>query len=115
MLHESLTLGRKLESKYEIACTLYWCGDAALLADRPEYAACVYWAARNAFESIGSWKKTEEDFRADLARCQNNLEESTFARAAAHGRALSIEQAIAFALGNAGAISLAVNGGRAAE
>ena len=99
-LQESLVLAQKLESKYEIAVILYWMGDAEQITNNPVRAVHFYWAAKNVFDSIGAWAEEDEaEFENDLfAPCRAALSETEFEAAVEKGRAMTMEQAIAYAL-----------------
>ena len=100
-LHESLILAREMGSKFEIAAVLYWYGEAAQLTEDPVRAVHLYWAAKNVFESVGVWGPEDAaEFENDLVPCCAALGESAFAEAVEQGRAMTMEQAIEFALEN---------------
>jgi hypothetical protein len=57
------------------------------------------WAAKNIYDSIGVWGQEDEaNFEKELASCRTQLSEREFAAAVAGGRAMTMEQAIAYAL-----------------
>jgi hypothetical protein len=57
------------------------------------------WAAKNVFELIGSWKQEDEsEFEKTLESCRAALGQSKFAIAVEQGRAMTMEQVIAYAL-----------------
>jgi hypothetical protein len=57
------------------------------------------WAARNVFDSIGAWQqKLETDFEKTMAACRAALGEAAFTDAVERGRAMTMEEAIAYAL-----------------
>jgi len=99
-LHESLILAQEMGSKFEIAAVLSWLGEAAKYLGNPARAVHLYWASKNIFDSIGAWgrKEDEADFENDLAPCRAALGASAFVEAVKQGRALTMEQAIAYAL-----------------
>jgi tetratricopeptide (TPR) repeat protein len=98
-LREALLLAREIDSKYEIAAAINHIGDAALAEGDPERAVHLKWASRNIFDSIGAWRQENEaDFENQLALCHTLLSEPEFAAAVAEGRAMTIEQAIGYAL-----------------
>jgi predicted ATPase/transcriptional regulator with XRE-family HTH domain len=100
-LRESLTLAQQLGSKYEIAGALYRWGEAAQHMGSPERTVCLYWAAKTAYDSIGLgvWSQgLNSEFETDLTPFRAALGESAFQEAMEKGRAMSMEQAIAYAL-----------------
>jgi hypothetical protein len=55
--------------------------------------------SRNIYDSIGVWQQEDEaKFENELALCRTRLSEQEFAVATAEGRAITMEQAIAYAL-----------------
>jgi len=99
-LQESLILAQEMDSKFEIAVALYWTGEGAKYLGRCASAVHLYWAAKGVFISIGAWsrKEDEADFENDLAPCRAALSEAEFAAAVEKGHAMTIEQAIDYAL-----------------
>ena len=99
-LREALILAREIDSKYEIAAAINHIGDAALAEDDPVRAVYLNWAAKNIYDSIGVWQQEDDtEFENKLALCRTLLSEPEFAAAIAEGRAMTMEQAIAFTLG----------------
>ena len=98
-LRESLLLAQQLDSKWEIAAVLWRLGEAVQHAGNPERAVCLLWAAKNVFDSIGAWHlEDDSDLENELAPCRAALGESEFAKAVEQGRAMTMEQAIEYAL-----------------
>jgi tetratricopeptide (TPR) repeat protein len=98
-LRESLILAQQLHSKNEITQTLWRFAEAAQRVDKPVRAVHLYWASRNIADSIGAWQQENEaEFERDVAACRAALGESAFAAAVAEGRAMTMEQAIDYAL-----------------
>ena len=98
-LRESLILAQQLESKYEIAMFLTSFAEVAWLQNNPRRTVHLYLAARNIYESIGAWQKSEETkFENILAPCRAAFGEAAFADAVEQGRAMTMEQAIEYAL-----------------
>jgi predicted ATPase/transcriptional regulator with XRE-family HTH domain len=98
-LRESLTLSRELDSKYEISAALMYLAETAQRLGQPAHAVRLYCAARNVYRSIGAWQQ-EDDRKLEeyLAVCRGSLGESAFEAAVEEGRAMTMEQAIAYAL-----------------
>ena len=98
-LREALILGKELDSKLEIAGTLSRWGEVAQLAGNPARAVCLYWAAKRLFDSVSAWPpRYGFDLEKKLAPCRAALRKSAFVEAEAQGRAMTMEQAIAYAL-----------------
>lgn len=99
-LQEALLLAQEMDSKYESAVALSWLGEAAKYTGNYTRAVHLYWAAKNALNTIGAWQQNEDEsvFVKDIAPCRIALGESAFAEAVEQGRAMTIEQAIAYAL-----------------
>ena len=98
-LREALLLAQEIGSKYEIAAAINQIGDAALAENDPIRAVHLYWAARNIYDSIGTWQqKNETEFERHLAACRAGLSEADFAEAVEQGRVMATEQAIEYAL-----------------
>lgn len=101
-LRESLILAQQLDNKFQIALILWRSfSEAALRAGKTARAVSLISAAINVFQSIGAWME-EDDllFENEFAPCRAALGESAFAAAVEEGRALTMEQAIAYALEN---------------
>jgi predicted ATPase/DNA-binding XRE family transcriptional regulator len=98
-LREALLLAHEIGSKYEIAAAIDGIGDAALAEDDPIRALHLKWTSRNIFDSIGVWRQEDQaEFEKDLAVFRDTLGETEFAAAVEQGRAMTMEQAIAYAL-----------------
>jgi len=98
-LRDALLIAHQLDGKYEIAAALLQIGHVALAEGNPLRAIHLYWASRNIFDSIGVWQQeAEARFENELARCRALLNELEFSVSIAEGRAMTMEQAIAYAL-----------------
>jgi hypothetical protein len=98
-LREALLLAREIDSKYEIAAAIKCLSVAALAEDNPIPAVHLKWVAKNIYDSIGVWQQEDDaEFENELALCRARLSEPDFAEAMAAGRAMTMEQAIAYAL-----------------
>jgi hypothetical protein len=98
-LRDALLIAHQLDGKYEIAAALLQIGHVALAEGNPVRAIHLYWASRNIFDSIGVWQQeAEARFENELAHCRALLNELEFSAAIAEGRAMTMEQAIAYAL-----------------
>ena len=98
-LRESLELSRELGSKYEIAAGLLRLAESEQYRGGSARAVRLYCAARNVYDSIGAWHP-DEDLKLEkyLAACRDSLGASAFEEVLAEGRAMTLEQAIAYAL-----------------
>ena len=92
---ESLILAHQLDSKFEIAAVMRRVSEAEQRAGNHARAVRLDWAARNVLDSIGIQTLL---FENDLAPCRAALGESAYAEAVEQGRAMTMEQAIAYAL-----------------
>ncbi|HET9494519.1 MAG TPA: helix-turn-helix domain-containing protein [Chloroflexia bacterium] len=98
-LRESLVLARELESKYECASGLFRLAETEQHLGRPARAVRLYCAARNAYDSIGAWPpEADLSLQEHLAHCRAALGESAFATAMDEGQAITMEQAMEYAL-----------------
>jgi tetratricopeptide (TPR) repeat protein len=98
-LRESLLLAQQLHSKYEIGWTLWRFAEAARRMDNFVRAVCLYEAARNIFEQIGTWWQEDKiELAKILTACRMELDEAELIAATEQGRAMTMEQAIAYAL-----------------
>ena len=98
-LRESLLLAQQLHSKYEIGWTLWRFAEAARRMDNSIRAARLYEAARTIFENIGTWWHEDKlELEKILSACRVELDEAEFITAIAEGRAMTMEQAVAYAL-----------------
>ena len=98
-LRESLRLSRELGSPLEIAGGLLRLAETEQHLGQPARAVRLYYAARNVYDYIGAWHQ-QEDFKWEqyLASGRVELNESSFAEAEAEGRAMTMDQAVAYAL-----------------
>jgi tetratricopeptide (TPR) repeat protein len=98
-LKESLTLAQQFNSRYEIAWTLWRFAEAAKRADQMADAVSLFWAARHMLDLSGAWQQEDRlEFEKELATCQAVLNATEFAKAVEQGRAMTVDQAIAYAL-----------------
>lgn len=97
-LREALMLAQQLDSRHEIASELWNLGWAAQFGGNLVRAVRLSGAAKQLLESIGAWQQNVEVFDRDFAPSRAVLSETEFATALADGRAMTMEQAIAYAL-----------------
>jgi predicted ATPase/class 3 adenylate cyclase len=98
-LREALFLAQELDSKFEIYALTWSFAEVAQRAGNLARAVSLYWAAKDVAKSVGAWwKEDETEFDDKLATSRAALGESSFAEAVEQGRALTMEQAIAYAL-----------------
>jgi predicted ATPase/class 3 adenylate cyclase len=100
LLMESLALSRETGSKHQIAWALAGLGGVAVAQGQPECAARLLGAAEEWFASVGHVLGTTERSEHDryIAAARGQLDDVSFATAWAAGRAMTMEQAIAYAL-----------------
>jgi tetratricopeptide (TPR) repeat protein len=99
LLREALTLVQQLDSKYEIGACLWNLGYAIQPTGNVVRAVHLYAAAKNVLESIGAWTQEQVSaFENDLVPCRAALSDTKFAAAMEQGRAMTMEQAIQYAL-----------------
>ncbi len=98
-LKEGLELARQLDSKYETAVILWSLGEAAQRTGKFARALGLYWAAKKIYLSVGVWPHEEDaQFDDNFATCRAELDVMAFTKAVEQGRAMTIEQAVAFGL-----------------
>ncbi len=98
-LREALILARQLDSKYEIAGVLWGLAEATQRTDNFVRTMRLYWAAKNIYITIGAWLQEDDtQFRNSYATYRATLNDTEFAAAMEESRAMTIEQAVAFAL-----------------
>jgi hypothetical protein len=98
-LCEALTLAQQLDSKYEIGSCLWSLGYAVHPSGDVVRAVRLYGAAKNLIDSVGAWSEDNVlAFENDIAPCRAALSEIEFATALEQGGAMTLEQAIAYAL-----------------
>jgi predicted ATPase/transcriptional regulator with XRE-family HTH domain len=98
-LREALILAQEFNGKFEIYAATWSFAEAAQQAEKFTHAVRLYWAAKNIAESIGAWWQTDDaELEHNLASCRTALGESAFEEAMEEGRAMTLKQAIAYAL-----------------
>jgi predicted ATPase/DNA-binding SARP family transcriptional activator len=97
---ESLTILRELGDKYGVVCSLEAIAGVAAILHQPDRTARLLGAAESLRETIGAHRQRSEHNRYDrmLTTAQALMDETAFAAAWAAGRAMTMEQAIAYAL-----------------
>lgn len=99
MLAQALPVLSETEDEYHVACCLLALGGIACAEEEYEKAARVFAAAEALSQSIGVRVLIQPpDLERNLANTRASLDEATFARAEAEGRAMPLEQAIEYAL-----------------
>jgi tetratricopeptide (TPR) repeat protein len=101
---EGMALRRELGDKWGIAVSLIGLGGAAVLTGDAERGARVLGAADALLTAIGARLEADDriPYEHGVAYARARLDEGAFARAWAEGRAISMEQAIEYALGGNG-------------
>jgi hypothetical protein len=98
-LRESLTLSRRLDGKLEVAAGLLRLAEVEGHLEDPARPVRLYWAARSVYDSIGvRYMGDNPTLEKRLASCRAALDEAAFTEAVERGRAMTREQAIAYAL-----------------
>ncbi len=98
-LQEALMLARQIDSKYAVGGALWRLSEVTQLTGDPARTVRLYWSAKNIFNSIGAWDENDEaNFEKTMASCRAALSEAEFAEAETQGRAMTMEQAITYAL-----------------
>lgn len=98
-LREALRLSHGLDSKFEIAAGLSRLAETKQYIGKPAQAVKLYCAAKNVYDSIGAWhQQGDRKLEQSLALCRASLDEATFAEAVEQGRAMTMDQAIAYAI-----------------
>jgi non-specific serine/threonine protein kinase len=98
-LREALILARRLDSRHGIASAIGRFAAAAQYTGDPRRAVYLYWAAKNIWDSFGTWQKEDEiEFEHWLAPSRAMLSPAEFAEAIEQGHQITLEQAIAYAL-----------------
>jgi hypothetical protein len=96
---EALSLAQQLDNKYEIGAILLSLGEAAQYSGNFVRAVCLYLAAKNFYLAIGAWMQQDDaEFGINLETCRARLDELEFSAAVARGQAMTMEEAIEFAL-----------------
>lgn len=100
-LRQALLLAQQLDNKFQIALILWRSlAEAAQFAGETARAVSLITTSINMFQSIGAWMEDDDLlFEQELAPCRAALGESAFAAAMEQGRAMTMEQAIVYALG----------------
>ena len=83
-LQDALTTAHQLNSKYEIANAFYRLGQAAQYLGSPTRTVALFWAAKNAHDTIGMgvWTQgLDAEFDTVLERCRAALGEAAFEEA----------------------------------
>jgi predicted ATPase/DNA-binding SARP family transcriptional activator len=101
LLSESLRLHRELDDTPGMAAGLVGLAEVACSSGQPERAATLLGAEAALRETLGyqTWPTIRADYEHIVATVRAQLDEATFAAAWAEGRAMTLEQAIAYALG----------------
>jgi non-specific serine/threonine protein kinase len=99
-LREALFLVQQLGSTLQIAFVLWDFAEIAKAEGYSAHAVRLYCATRKIYDSIGVWgaENDESDFENAIAPCRAVLDESVYETAVEQGRAMTMEQAIVYAL-----------------
>jgi hypothetical protein len=92
-------LSRRLDGKMEVAACLLRLAEVEQSMEGPARAVRLYWAARSVYDSIGvRYTGDNPNLEKRLASCHAALGEAEFTVAVEEGRAMTREQALAYAL-----------------
>ncbi len=107
LYHEGLTLQRQLRFQQHSADGLEGLAGVAVAQGQPERAARLLGAAEALRESIATprWHVYQTNYERTLAAARAQLDDEAWAAAWAVGRAMSLEQAVAYALEDEAAAS----------
>ena len=100
-LRESLEIAYKRGDRYLAPYELVWLGRVALAEGNPARGATLFAAARTQFDATGLAMDPDEgpEYEKGLAAIQEALDEKAFSAAWATGKKMSLDEAVAFALG----------------
>lgn len=100
LFREAIVAAGDLNSRYALAYTMMSLA-GAYVVERPDRAARLIGAAERVFEDLGALadRGDREVFEANEATARAALGEEAYAAAVARGRAMSLEEAVAFGLG----------------
>src|SRR5438309_2999010 len=101
LLRESLEIAYKRGDKYLAPYELVWLGRVALAEGSPARAATLFAAARAQFNETGLAMDPDEapEYEKGLVAIREALDEKAFSAAWAVGKKMSLDEAVAFALG----------------
>src|SRR5437667_2425112 len=97
---ESLSISREIGAKQPIAISLAGLGAVACTAQQPVTGVRLLGAAEAMLEAMGAVQDPVDraEYEQGLAAARVQLDEEAFAKTWAEGRAMSMDQAIAYAL-----------------
>ena len=100
-LRESLEIAYKRGDRYLAPYELVWLGRVALAEGNPARGATLFAAARAQFDSAGLAMDPDEgpEYEKGLAAIREALDEKAFSTAWGTGKKMSLDEAVAFALG----------------
>jgi tetratricopeptide (TPR) repeat protein len=99
LFEESLKLSNESRNKGNTTLCLAGCASVLGMTGKPEGAARLFGAVESLLESIGRLEPSDQkDFDHYVAVVREQFDEAAFAKAWAEGRAMTLEQAIEFAL-----------------
>jgi len=101
LLRESLEIAYKRGDRYLAPYELVWLGRVALAEGKPVRGATLFAAARAQFDATGLAMDPDEgpEYEKGLAAIRAALDETAFSAAWAAGKKMSLDEAVAFALG----------------
>lgn len=101
LLRESLEIAYKRGDKYLAPYELVWLGRVAFAQGNPSRASTLFAAARAQFDATGLALDPDEapEYERGLAAIRGALDDASFSAAWTHGVKMSLDEAVAFALG----------------
>jgi len=101
LLRESLEIAYRRGDRYLAPYELVWLGRVALAEGNPVRGATLFAAARAQFDATGLAMDPDEgpEYEKGLAAIRGALDEKAFSAAWAEGKSMSLDLAVAFALG----------------
>jgi non-specific serine/threonine protein kinase len=102
LFEEGLAMFRELDNKRGIAECLLGLASVAAGQGRPERAARLVGASEASLDSsqAGRWEADRVEYERTVGTARTMLGEAIFAAVCAEGRALTLEQAVEYALGD---------------
>jgi predicted ATPase/DNA-binding CsgD family transcriptional regulator len=100
LFHQGIQLARETNFKLDMASSLAFIAGTISATGQPERAVRLHGASEAALERMGAFHQPADKLEVDrnIATVRTQLDKMTFAAAWADGRAMTLEQAVAYAL-----------------
>ena len=100
LFHQAIQLARETDFKLDMAACLAFIAGTISATGQPERAVRLHGASEAALERMGAFHQPADKLEVDrnIAAVRAQLDEVTFAVARAEGRAMTLEQAVSYAL-----------------